>query len=56
MGDEPAAMAQPTSTATFTIQPPEPLDFTKSQDWERWIRRFFRFRLASNINAALEEN
>ena len=56
MGDEPAAMAQPTSTATFTIQPPEPLDFTKSQDWERWIRRFFRFRLASNINATLEEN
>ena len=56
MGDEPAAMAQPTPTATFTIQPPEPFDFTKPQDWERWIRRFDRFRLASNLNATSEEN
>ena len=29
---------------------------TKPQDWERWIRRFDRFRLASNLNATLEEN
>ena len=49
-------MAQPTPTATFTIQPPEPFDFTKPQDWERWIRRFDRFRLASNLNATSEEN
>nr|XP_055068361.1 uncharacterized protein LOC129450004 [Misgurnus anguillicaudatus] len=49
-------MAQPTTTATFTIQPPEPFDFTKPQEWERWIRRFDRFRLASNLNATSEEN
>lgn len=49
-------MAQPTPTATFTIQPPEPFDFTKPQEWERWIRRFDRFRLASNLNATSEEN
>ncbi len=49
-------MAQPTPTATFTIQPPEPFDFSKPQEWERWIRRFDRFRLASNLNATSEEN
>lgn len=49
-------MAQPTPTATFTIQPPEPFDFAKPQEWERWIRRFDRFRLASNLNATSEEN
>ena len=56
IGDDPADMAQPTPTATFTIQPPEPFDFTKPQEWERWIRRFDRFRLASNLNATSEEN
>ena len=55
MGDEPAALTQPTPTATFTIQPPEPLVYIKPQDWERWIRIFDRFRLASNLNATLEE-
>lgn len=56
MVDEPTEMAQPTPTATFTIQPPEPFDFAKPQEWERWIRRFDRFRLASNLNATSEEN
>lgn len=54
--DELAEMARPTPSATFTIQPPEPFDFTKPQEWERWIRRFDRFRLASNLNATPEEN
>ena len=56
MGDEPADMAPPTPTATFTIQPPEPFYLTKPQEWERWIRRFDHFRLASNLNATSEEN
>ena len=54
MVDEPTEMVQPTPTATFTIQTPEPFDFTKPQEWERWIRRFDRFRLASNLNATHE--
>lgn len=42
--------------ATFNIQPPEPFDFAKPQEWEKWIRRFERFRLASNLNASSEDN
>ena len=48
-------MAQP-PTATFSIQPPESFDFTKPQEWERWIRRFDRFRQASNLTTTPEEN
>lgn len=51
---QPTAIALP--NATFTIQPPEPFDFTKPQDWERWIRRFERFRLASNLHISSEAN
>ena len=42
--------------ATFNIQPPESFDFSKPQEWDKWIRRFERFRLASNLNASSEEN
>ena len=55
MRDKPADMAQPTPTATFTIQPPDPFDLTKPQEWERWIRIFDCFRLASNLNATSSE-
>lgn len=41
---------------TFNIQPPEPFDFTKPLDWTKWIRRFERFRLASNLSTNSEEN
>ncbi|KAJ8375234.1 hypothetical protein SKAU_G00058140 [Synaphobranchus kaupii] len=50
----PAAMAGP--CATFNIQPPEPFDFTKPHEWEKWIRRFERFRQASNLHTTTEEN
>uniref|UniRef100_A0A3B3CEF0 Gypsy retrotransposon integrase-like protein 1 n=1 Tax=Oryzias melastigma TaxID=30732 RepID=A0A3B3CEF0_ORYME len=30
--------------------------FSKPQEWEKWIRRFERFRIASNLNASSEEN
>ncbi|XP_014877529.1 uncharacterized protein LOC106939594 [Poecilia latipinna] len=43
-------------SATFSIQPPESFDFTKPQEWAKWIRRFERFRLASNLNSSSEEN
>lgn len=31
-------------------------DFSKPQEWAKWIRRFERFHLASNLNASSEEN
>lgn len=51
----PPVMAAPPA-ATFTIRPPEPFDFAKPQEWEKWIRRFERFRLASNLNNSTDAN
>jgi len=48
-------MANPPG-ATFSIQPPEPFDFSKPHEWTKWIRRFERFRQASNLTASSEEN
>ncbi|KAK0131436.1 hypothetical protein N1851_033838 [Merluccius polli] len=48
LGGERVANAIP--MATFTIKPPEAFDFAKR------IRRFERFRLASNLNSSTEEN
>ncbi|CAG5992962.1 unnamed protein product [Menidia menidia] len=48
-------MAAPPA-ATFTIKPPEPFDFAKPQEWEKWIRRFERFRVASNLNNSTDAN
>lgn len=45
-----------TPVATFSIQPPEPFDFSKPHEWTKWIRRFERFRQASNLTASSEEN
>lgn len=42
--------------ATFTIQPPEAFDFSKPQEWKRWIMRFERFRLASNLHLSSQAN
>ncbi|RXN15795.1 Transposon Ty3-G Gag-Pol poly [Labeo rohita] len=43
-------------SATFTIQPPEPFNFSKPQECEKWIRRFERFRLASNLHVSSQAN
>jgi len=51
---EAASMAANTPSATFNIQPPEPFDFSKPNDWTKWIRRFQRFRQASNLSASSE--
>lgn len=51
-----SANANAPPNATFTIQPPEPFDFSKPQLWEKWIRRFERFRLASNLHISSEAN
>lgn len=52
----PAQNAVVLPSATFTINPPEPFDFSKPQEWEKWSRRFERFRLASNLNSSPEAN
>lgn len=52
-GREPPA---PGPCATFSIQPPEPFNFSKPQEWERWIRRFERFRQASNLHTSSQDN
>ncbi|KAJ8364759.1 hypothetical protein SKAU_G00135900 [Synaphobranchus kaupii] len=57
-GAEP--VAQPANTAvpsaTFSISPPEAFDFAKPQEWQKWIRRFERFRVASNLDKSSEDN
>lgn len=45
-----------TPGASFSIQPPEPFDFSKPHEWTKWIRRFERFRQASNLAASSEDN
>lgn len=50
------ANANALPSATFSIQPPEAFNFSKPQDWERWICRFERFRLASNLHLSTEAN
>lgn len=49
-------VATATPTATFSIKPPEAFDFAKPHEWQKWIRRFERFRLASNLNNSSEAN
>ena len=33
----------------FQISPPEPFTDKKQEDWDRWIRRFERYRVASGL-------
>jgi len=42
----------PAPTTSYQIQPPDSFDFTKPNDFERWLRRFERFRVASNLAQA----
>ena len=41
--------------ATFQVTPPERFSF-KPEEWSKWIRRFERFRLASELNKKDEES
>ena len=41
--------------ATFQVTPPERFSF-KPEEWSKWIRRFERFRLASELNKTNEES
>lgn len=40
----------------FQIPPPPKFDFTKPEEWPKWIRRFERFRIASGPERQSEEN
>ncbi len=40
----------------FTIKHPDPFDFTKPQEWEKWIRTFERFCVASNMTESSDAN
>ena len=37
------------------VQPPPPFDFKRHEDWPKWIRRFERYRIASEMNKRNEE-
>ena len=38
------------ATPAYQIAPPAPMDFAKSEEWPKWIRRFERFRQASGLS------
>ena len=37
--------------ASLRLQPPEPFDFKKPDEWPRWSKRFEQFRVASGLNS-----
>lgn len=55
LGNQKPVTAAPL-TMTFTIKPPEPLNFAKPQEWEKQIARSERFRLASNPKNSYDAN
>ena len=43
------------ATATYQMFLPESFDFTKREEWLKWLRRFERFRQASGLAEKSEE-
>ena len=41
--------------ATIQLQPPEPFEFHKPEEWTRWKKRFEQFRSASRLSTADKE-
>ena len=41
---------QPQEIATHTIAPPAPLNFKNPEEWPKWIRRFERYRISTELN------
>ena len=35
--------------ASIRLEPPEPFDFKKPDDWPKWKRRFQQYRVASGL-------
>ena len=46
-------MATP-ATPSYQIAPPSPMDVSKPEEWQKWIRRFQRFRQASGLSIKSE--
>ena len=42
-------------SASYRIPAVEKFDFAKPEEWPRWIRRFERFRQASDVTSKSEE-
>ena len=42
--------------AQSQLQIPMQFDFSKPEDWERWMRRFERFRQASGLAEKTDES
>ena len=40
----------------FQVTPPPKFDFTKPEEWPKWIRRFERYRIASGLELKPDEN
>ena len=40
---------------TYQVTAPQPFNFTKPEEWEKWLRRFERFRGASGLSAKEDE-
>ena len=38
------------ATSSYHVSPPESFSFSRPEEWERWIRRFERFRQASGLS------
>ena len=41
--------------ATFQVAAPEPFNFSRPEEWEKWVRRFERFRKAAGLDKKGEE-
>ena len=52
-GENPASII---SAPSYQIYPPEEFDFSKPNEWPKWIKRFERFRSASGLNKSDSES
>ena len=43
------------STSTYQVQPPEPFTFSRPSEWPKWVRRFERFRTATDLTSKSDE-
>ena len=41
--------------ASIRLSPPDPFDFKRPDEWERWKRRFEQFRIASGLSEEYDE-
>ena len=43
------------ASATYQVTPPEQFNFSRPEEWTKWVRRFERFRKASGLEEKDEE-